>query len=239
MSFTGEARLVRDTSRTPAEREAALLRCVRRYAPFGLMGTLGHLDRHADSVDPSTRLTNAVDLLEASRTAWLAELARFAASRKAAKAHGRRRATRAEVEAYATFGWPADESGQAAGRALDPDFLRAYGVALWTPEPVDLRRRLRWAQRALDPPSRFDGCLTSCMVVVIGVLTLASWLLFDPPRAFWYGFVPVAGAFFAYSVVDGFRTAAKEAPRHRRNVEELVGRQEALQARLHRAEGRQ
>jgi hypothetical protein len=236
VSFSADARLVRNTACTLAEREAALARCVATFRPFGLLGTFAYLDRHATTGGPSERLAAAIDVLDAGHVAWRDELARFAQQRKAAKAGGLRRVTQAEIERYATFGWPGDVTEETAGRPLDQEFLRACGIATWTPEPVHLRRRLRWSERALQPPPRFDGLLSGCMIAVQAVLAVLAWLVFNPPRIFWYAFGGMATVALAGSVIAGFRQAAKQRPRHRSTVEALTRRREALAERLRRAE---
>lgn len=71
-----------------AWRENALLRCVRSYVPFGLLGTFAYLDRRAGDLDPSDRLIAAINLLDHSRGAWRAELARFAEARRRGQGAG-------------------------------------------------------------------------------------------------------------------------------------------------------
>jgi hypothetical protein len=236
VSFSADARVVRDRTRAFAEREAALVRCVVRFRPFGLLGTFAYLDRRAGAGDPSDRLVAAVEILDGSHAAWRNELARFAQQRKTAKAGGLRRITQAEIEPYASFGWPGDLTGETAGNPLDLGFLRACGLALWTPEPVNLRRRLRWSERALQPPPRFDGCLPGCMIVVEATLAVLAWLVFDPPPIFWYGFGGTAAIALAGSVIAGLRQPAKARPRHRSTAEVLNRRRQALAERLRQAE---
>jgi hypothetical protein len=236
VSFSADARVARDRSRTVAEREAALARCVARFRPFGLLGTFAYLDRRAGAGDPSDRLVAALEILEGGHAAWRDELARFAQQRKTAKAGGLRRVTQAEIERYTAFGWPGDLTGETAGQPLDLGFLRGCGLALWMPEPVNLRRRLRWSERALQPPPRFDGCLSGCMIVGEAVLALLAWVIFDPPPIFWYGFGGTAAVALGGSVIAGFRQAAREHPRHRSTTEALNRRREALAERLRRAE---
>lgn len=212
------------------------MRCVATFGPFGLLGTLGYLDRHAGAGDPSERLVGAISVLDAGYVAWRDELARFAQRRKAFKARGVRRVTQAEIGRYATFGWPGDLTEQTVGRPLDQRFLHACGIAIWTPEPVNLRRRLRRTERALQPPSRFDGCLSGSLIVVEAVLATLAWLIFNPPRIFWYAFGGTAAVALVGCVIAGFRQAAKHGPRHRSTVEALNRRREALNGRLRRVE---
>jgi hypothetical protein len=234
MSFAADVQTARDTSRPRVDRERALARCVRRYAPFGLLATFGHLDRHADADDPSHRLIQAVTLLEASRAAWHAEFARFGTARKAAKARGSRRVTASELSAYASFGWPGDPEA-APGRALDEQFLRTYGMALWRPEPVNLRRQIRRARRQLQTPQRFDGCFFSCLVAGLLLFSLVVWVvaaLFDFPRAFWYGFMPGLTLCLGLSVAGGFWEAARSVPAIVQNNVQVAARLRVLEDRL-------
>jgi hypothetical protein len=232
MSFSADDRVVRDSMRPLAEREAALVRCVTRFGPFGLLGTFAYLDRLASAGDPPDRLIAAADVLHAAHVAWRDELAVFARRRKAAKALGLRRVSRTEVERYATFGWPGDRTGGTAGRPLNQGFLRACGLALWEPEPVDLHRRLRWTERALQPAPRFHGFATGCVIVVVAVLAVLAWAIFSPPRIFWYGFGGTTAVALVVVVIDGIRSAGKQRGRHRSTADVLTRRREALNERL-------
>lgn len=239
MSYSADARLVRDIARSIAEREAALIRCVRRFGPFGLVGTLAHLDRPSDAEEQPDPLVAAIGILDAAHAAWGKELARFAVQRKSAKARGLRRVTASEIDRYASYGWPGDAVAQdAAGPQLDQNFLRNCGMALWEPAPVNVRRRLRWAERALQPPARFDGCLLTAMIVIESMIALLIWLIFDPPSVVWYGFATTVAVALVYATFEGFRRVAKDRPRHRSTVEALVRRREALREQLHRTEQR-
>lgn len=236
MSFSTDARVVRDKTRAFAEREAALARCVARFRPFGLLGTFAYLDRHAGPGDPSDRLVIAIDILDRSHVAWRDELGRFAQERKTAKAEGLRRVTQAEIEPYAAFGWPGDLTDETVGHPLDLGFLRACGLALWKPEPVNLRRRLRWSKRAVQRTPRFDGCLPGCLLVIEALLAVLAWVIFDPPRIFWYSFGGTAAGAMACTVIAGIRQAAKQRSRHRSTAEASDRRRHELAERLLRAE---
>jgi hypothetical protein len=166
-----------------------------------------------------------------------AKVPRFAERRRAAKARGLRRVTSSEVDRYASYGWPGDPARrEAEGRALDQEFLRKCGMALWEPEPVNVRRRLRCAERAQQPPSRFDGCLLTAMIVAQGAVGLLAWLIFDPTRIFWLTFAAAGMAAVCYAIIEGFRQAARQAPQQGSTVEALERRREALRHQLHRAE---
>jgi hypothetical protein len=201
-----------------------------------MLGTFAYLDRRAGNGDPSDRLGAAVETLEGAHAAWRDELGRFAQQRKTAKAAGVRRVTQAEIARYRAFGWPGDSTGEATGQPLDLGFLRGCGLALWTPEPVNLRRRLRRSERALQPRPRFDGCLPGCMIVSEATLALLAWVIFDPPPIFWYSFGGTAAIALVGSVIAGFRQAARERSRHRSTAEALNRRRETLADRLRRAE---
>lgn len=236
MSFSTDARVVRDRTRGLAEREAALARCVARFRPFGLLGTFAYLDRHAGPGDPSEKLVTAVDILDRGHAAWRDELGRFGQRRKAAKAEGLRRVTQAEIEPYAAFGWPGDLTDETAGRPLDLGFLRACGLALGKPEPVNLRRRLRRSGRVMQPAPRFDGCLPGCLIVVEALLAVLAEVIFDPPPIFWYGYGGTAVGALAISVIAGIRQVATQRSRHRSTAEAADRHRRELTERLRRAE---
>ncbi|HLL69443.1 MAG TPA: hypothetical protein VK453_27555 [Micromonosporaceae bacterium] len=237
MSFSADATRVRDASRSLAEREAALVRCVVRFSPFGVIGTFAHLDRAVGEGDRAERLLAAVGVLESAHTAWRLELGRFAEQRRAAKARGLRRVRPSELDRYASYGWPGEPAPErSAGRALDEGFLGHCGMTLWEPVPVNLRRRLKRAERAVESPARFAGCLLAAVTVTQAVLALLAWLIVDPPGLFWLGFAATAMVATAYAVAAGFRDAAKHNREHRATMEALDRRHQELSEQLRRAE---
>lgn len=269
MSFARDARTVRDTALPLVQREAALGRCVRRFAPFGLLGTFEYLARHtghterpggadrlawasdderpggasddelaAGGRDPAERLIAAIGLLESSRAAWRNELERFAATRRLAKARGQRRIVAAEIEPYSRFGWPGANAADTGGQPLAPQFLHRYGLVLWQPAPVNLRRAVRRATRARKRPARFDGCLPSLLIFVEGLIGVMSWLIFHPPAFFWYGFILVSTAALLYSIIEGYRQGTRARTGHQRGAAAAAARRVALTERLGKAESR-
>ena len=88
--FNERARRVRDSGLVHGQRVAALCSCVRWYHPIGHRATLSFL---AEVAGPYQRhghaLLRALDMLEASRTAWLTEVHAYATRRAEEKRTGR------------------------------------------------------------------------------------------------------------------------------------------------------
>lgn len=88
--FTDRARRVRDSGLVHGQRVAALCSCVRWYHPIGHRATLSFL---AEVAGPYQRhehaLLRALDVLEASRTAWLTEIGGYVTRRTERKQDGR------------------------------------------------------------------------------------------------------------------------------------------------------
>ncbi|MFC6595617.1 hypothetical protein [Kitasatospora paranensis] len=91
MSFGWHARRVADPALPLRVRVAALRSCVQLYRPLGFHGTL---DRLAGVAGPYQRdeaaLLRALEVLEADRAGWLAELEAYARARRSGKRCGRR-----------------------------------------------------------------------------------------------------------------------------------------------------
>ncbi|WP_143590548.1 GNAT family N-acetyltransferase [Thermoactinospora rubra] len=103
MSFGTEARRVRDTALPHRRRYGALRSAVSRYKPLGFLATWSYITSHAGDVRRDERaLVRALEVLEASRTAWHAELAAFARRRAIDKR--RRRDVTVEEGRY-RHGW--------------------------------------------------------------------------------------------------------------------------------------
>lgn len=89
MGFTERARRVRDSGLAHGQRVAALCSCVRWYHPIGYRATLSFL---AEVAGPYLRhehaLLRALDMLEASRAAWLTEIHAYATRRTEEKQNG-------------------------------------------------------------------------------------------------------------------------------------------------------
>ncbi len=184
VSFRSHARTVRDPAAALLGRQAALRRCVSEYAPYGFQATMRYLEERFEGLAERASLVAAVDELERSRTAWLAEVAGFGRRRREAKAHGQRRASRAEVAAYQEQGWPGDPGRN--GPRVTERFLRRYGMTIWVPEPVDHRRRIR----RLPRPRLRDGVLGTlgCGSLILVLLALAGWILLRPTATMWWAF---------------------------------------------------
>ncbi|WFE28923.1 hypothetical protein O7623_06985 [Solwaraspora sp. WMMD791] len=193
MSFASDARAVRDPAKPVHLRVTAWRRCLRRYAPYGVGTTLRHLRERFGSLDDPAALESAMSALEASRRVWLAEVARFQQGRRAAKAQGRRRARPVDLAPYRDQGWP---GGVAAGgprpgsltdQRVTDEFLARYGMTLWTPQPVDHRRRLRRLSPIDSATATFFGSV-GCGGCLLGVIALVAGLCADPPAIAWWSF---------------------------------------------------
>ncbi|WP_225730016.1 MULTISPECIES: hypothetical protein [unclassified Nocardia] len=91
MSFNNFARKVRDPTLPYPHRVSALRSCVQLYRPIGFRGTLNFLAERAGPLSrDEAALLRALDLLEAARAAWHAELREYAIQRRHAKQHGER-----------------------------------------------------------------------------------------------------------------------------------------------------
>ncbi|KAB2350703.1 hypothetical protein [Actinomadura rudentiformis] len=110
MSFGKYARRVRDESLPRAYRYRALRCAVGHYHPLGFHATWAYVTTLAVPSHDIRRdvpaLLRALDVLEASRTIWLAEMETFAANRRAEKSAGRRSPRSAEKTALAMPRWP-------------------------------------------------------------------------------------------------------------------------------------
>ncbi|MFV2020068.1 hypothetical protein [Micromonospora sp. LOL_023] len=197
MSFASDARAVRDPSKPLHLRVAAWRRCLCRYAPYGFGSTLRHLRERFGSLDDPAALESAMSALKASRRVWLAQVARFQQGRRAAKAQGRRRVHAVDLAPYRDQGWP---GGVAAGGPLPgsrtdqwvvDEFLARYGMALWTPQPVNHRRRLRRLPPVDSAAATFFGSV-GCGGFLLGVIALVAVLCADPPAIAWWS-LAVAG----------------------------------------------
>lgn len=103
MSFGTYARRVRDRDLPYGLRHSALRCAVSRYKPLGFHATWDFITARAGNVRrDETALLAALDLLEASRTAWHAELAEFARRRTIDKRH--RRTVSVQEQRY-LYGW--------------------------------------------------------------------------------------------------------------------------------------
>jgi hypothetical protein len=186
VSFRSHARTVLDPTAPLLVRKAALRRCVTEYAPYGYRATLRHLEQRFDGLADADALTAALSELDGSRSAWLAEVEDFARRRREAKARGQRRASRVEVTRYHDQGWPG--TADRAGPRVAERFLRRYGMTLWTPEPVNHRRRVRRLPKPLPPRGVLVGTL-GCGGLGLVLIALAGWVLVRPAPLGWWAFL--------------------------------------------------
>jgi hypothetical protein len=238
VSYAALARRVRDGSRPLAVRRAALLACVQLYRPLGFEGTLRHLTHACGPLTTPERLVRAADMLDASRRAWLAEIAAYAGRRSMEKAAGRRNPPVTQLRSFAAMTWP----GGTGDVPVSPRFLRQFGVAPreGPNPPVRLRRRLRWHDRALaEPPttSRFDPSYPFLLVLFVPAALCCCCGGFALVGKAWTGLIwagAVTGVVLLLMVVAGFIDNPRRADRLRR--EELVVERARLLERLSRLE---
>jgi hypothetical protein len=91
MGFSERARRVRDERLAHGRRVAALCSCVSLYHPIGHRATLSFLEELAGPYQRHEKaLSRALEALEASRAAWLTEVADYRSARLKEKRLGRR-----------------------------------------------------------------------------------------------------------------------------------------------------
>lgn len=106
MSFGNFARRVRNPQLSYGHRVSALRSCVQLYRPLGFQATLRLLTDEAGSYrQDEAALVRAVEVLEASRAAWQAEVKEYARRRRAEKARGHRRPHPADTNPYHPTHW--------------------------------------------------------------------------------------------------------------------------------------
>ncbi|GGP13104.1 hypothetical protein LDL08_32755 [Nonomuraea glycinis] len=108
MSFGTFARQVRDPALPHRWRVSAFRSCVQLYRPIGFEATLSFVESRAGRFQrDEAALLRALDLVEAGRAAWHAELQTYAARRREAKKRGRRspRAEEANPNIQARWYW--------------------------------------------------------------------------------------------------------------------------------------
>ena len=95
MSFSANARRVRDPALPFHRRVQALRSCVQLYRPIGFHATLSYLRARAGRYDrDETTLLRALDVLETSRAAWHAAIREYNGTRREAKRKGHRKPRR-------------------------------------------------------------------------------------------------------------------------------------------------
>jgi hypothetical protein len=239
VSYAIHSRRVRDEALSLGVRRSALGSCVVLYGPYGYRETLAFLNRRCGRLDTPEGLTCAIDLLDASRAVWLAQLAAFGAGRRAAKAAGTRRPAAAELARFAAMGWP---GGPHDGRAVSQSFLRQFGLIQSLPEPVRLRRRIRWRNRRLATPPATSRIEWGYLIVVASgahVLVCCCGLgfgLYDHLIVgLWW-----AGSFVVLLAVVAILLGVSDDPRKTDAAWRtgMTAERDALQQRLDRAEQR-
>lgn len=163
MSYAVHSRRVRDEALSLGIRRRALGSCVVLYGPYGYRATLAFLAEQCGRLDTPQGLTCAIDLLDASRAVWLGELAAFGVGRRVAKAGGNRRPAATELARFAAMGWP---GGPRESPPVSQSLLRQFGLVSSMPEPVRLRRRIRWRNLRLASPPLTSRVEWSYLVLV-------------------------------------------------------------------------
>jgi hypothetical protein len=114
VSFSADARRVRDTGLPTGRRWTALRCAVSCYCPMGYRSTWAFLETTGDLRTDEGALLRALERLELSRSAWLAEERAFAARRREEKRLTHRRTpTAAELLLRRGHRWPGPEGHQA------------------------------------------------------------------------------------------------------------------------------
>ncbi|MFJ8435310.1 hypothetical protein ACIQ9P_28845 [Kitasatospora sp. NPDC094019] len=127
MSFATFARHVRDPD-LPYGRRYSSLRCaVGHYCPLGFDSTWSFLSTAGALRTDERALLLALDMLELSRAAWLAELGAFADRRRAAKQQHRRTPSVTELRRLNGWRWPGPDGHRAEFREIG--LLRAVHAA--------------------------------------------------------------------------------------------------------------
>jgi hypothetical protein len=106
MSFGNFARKARDPALPYRQRVSALRSCVQLYRPIGFEATLSFLQVKAGPFQhDEAALLRALAVLEASRSAWHAELRTYEAARRWAKRRGQRSPRLSEANPYTPAYW--------------------------------------------------------------------------------------------------------------------------------------
>jgi hypothetical protein len=120
VSFGTYARRVRDRDLSYAMRYCALRCAVSRYCPIGFHATWSFLSTVGNLKRDEEALLRALDVLETSRRAWLAELDAFAARRRVEKQRHRRTPTAAEQRRLRGYRWPGPDGHAAVLHTVGP-----------------------------------------------------------------------------------------------------------------------
>lgn len=156
MSFGTQARLARDRNRPLRERRSALRRAVGLYHPLGFRATWSYLAAFGNLRSDESALTQALEALETSRAAWLADVDAFAARRRIEKADHRRAPSAADRRRLSGLRWPGPDKAAATRHAVE--FLWREHIADDFPEvPAE----------ALDDLVETDSGVAGCVVMFL------------------------------------------------------------------------
>jgi hypothetical protein len=118
VSFGTYARRVRDRDLPYGARYRALRCAVSRYCPIGFNATWSYLSTAGNLKADEEALIRALDILEASRSARLAEMDAFAIRRRAEKRRHRRSPTKTDRLYLYGFRWPGPDGHEATLHAI-------------------------------------------------------------------------------------------------------------------------
>ncbi|MEY9904870.1 hypothetical protein ABIA35_001086 [Catenulispora sp. MAP12-49] len=119
MSFGTYARRARDGDLPYWARYCALRCAVGHYCPIGFHATWSYLSTVGDLKVDEGALLRALEILETSRGAWLAEMDAYAARRRAEKKRHRRSPTMADRLRLYSYRWPGPDGHQATLNAVE------------------------------------------------------------------------------------------------------------------------
>ncbi len=110
MSFGTYARRVRDRDLPFGARYRAFVHALGQYCPIGFQATWSYLSTMGDVMADEETLVRALDILEASRSVWLAEMEAFTARRRAEKRQHRRSPSAADRLYLYGCRWPGPDA---------------------------------------------------------------------------------------------------------------------------------
>lgn len=149
MSFGTYARRVRDTDLPYATRYSSLRCAVSRYCPIGFHATLSFLSTAGNLKRDEEALLRALNVLETSRAAWLADIEAFAARRRAEKREHRRTPSAADRRLFYGYRWAGPDGHAAVLHTVRP--LWTAHVAEPFPEtPSETTAALAYLDSAIE-----------------------------------------------------------------------------------------
>lgn len=188
MSFGTYARRVRDRDLPHRLRYGALRCAVNRYGPVGFRATWSYLSTLGDLRSDEAALLRALDVLEVSRAAWLAETADFAARRRAEKARHRRSPTAADRLRHTGRRWPGPDQ-EVVTRYVVGFFWAEYVAVEYPETPAGLAEELAVLDAAIAGrvAAYLSGGVVDRVVLIACLRDLERGLgiLAAPPMDYW------------------------------------------------------